>query len=107
LRPKITNYLNTLGVAEYRAGLYAKAVATLERGLANRTDPSDITDLLFLAMAHWKLGDHSRARTFYDQAIQRFPDDHDQAPDEDLVRYRNEAKAILQDSELPADPFAH
>lgn len=52
-------FLNTLGVAEYRAGKYAEAVATLTRSRQlNResTESDDPADVAFLAMAYYRLG---------------------------------------------------
>ncbi len=53
--------LNTLGVAQYRTGRYARAVGTLERAAdLNKGTPAD---LAFLAMAHHRLGQLEPART--------------------------------------------
>ena len=49
-------FLNTLGVAQFRAGRYADAVATLEKSLAAAKGSSEPFDLYFLAMARCKLG---------------------------------------------------
>jgi tetratricopeptide (TPR) repeat protein len=55
------NYLNTLGVAYYRVGMYQKALATLAQSnkLRRRSDPSD---LAFLAMSQHKLGQKEQAQ---------------------------------------------
>src|SRR5262249_19329048 len=56
LSPDEALYLNTLGVAEYRSGYYAAAVATLEKSLSAGKGRLDAFDLFFLAMARRKLG---------------------------------------------------
>ncbi len=56
LAPDQSIYLNTLGVALYRAGRYAEAVDVLERSLAAGRGEFDAFDLFFLAMAHHQLG---------------------------------------------------
>jgi tetratricopeptide (TPR) repeat protein len=59
-------YLNTLGVAQYRNGLYRDAVRTLEASLVASRGQSDGFDLFFLAMSHRRLGDAAKA--CFDQA---------------------------------------
>ncbi len=51
-------------------------------------------DWLFLAMAHWQLGDKGAARKWYDQAVQwmeKFAPRNDE-----ILRFRAEAAALLQ-----------
>jgi tetratricopeptide (TPR) repeat protein len=58
------HYLNTLGVAHYRVGNYAKALETLEQSekLNATKDGSPPSDLAFLAMAHQHLGHKEQAQ---------------------------------------------
>ena len=61
--------LNTLGVALYRAGKFAEAIDTLEKSLAAGSGQFDAFDLLFLAMAHHRLGHRPEARACYERAV--------------------------------------
>lgn len=54
-------YLNTLGVAQYRIGDYAAAKDTLERSLNASKSLGDPSDLAFLAMSYHKLGQRDLA----------------------------------------------
>jgi tetratricopeptide (TPR) repeat protein len=56
--------LNTLGVAQYRAGRYAEALATLTKSeeLNATKEGSHPTDLAFLAMAQYQLGNKDVAK---------------------------------------------
>jgi tetratricopeptide (TPR) repeat protein len=69
LEPKNVAYLNSLGVAQYRCGLTAEAVATLTRSndLNKNKEPSD---LAFLALAQHGLGQSDNAR----EALRRLRD---------------------------------
>ena len=62
-------FLNTLGVVQYRLGRYDAAIATLSRSLAANHGRSEGFDLLFLAMAHHRLGHPGEARACYDRAV--------------------------------------
>jgi hypothetical protein len=64
LEPNSGFYLNTLGVAQYRLGQYAKAVETLKLSdqINSASRNSSIPeDLAFLAMAYRRLGDKDKA----------------------------------------------
>jgi tetratricopeptide (TPR) repeat protein len=64
IAPQNGTYLNTLGVAQYRAGQYRAALVTLTRSdqLNSQTLGSSIPeDLAFLAMTHFRLGDIEKA----------------------------------------------
>ena len=56
---------NTLGVAQYRAGLHQEALETLNHAGELASDP---LNQVFIAMAHHRLGDSARAAEQLDQA---------------------------------------
>jgi hypothetical protein len=68
LGPGQANILNTLGIAQYRVGRYAEALATLARAeeieakLAPFVRNSQPSDLAFMAMAEHRLGKKVEAR---------------------------------------------
>jgi tetratricopeptide (TPR) repeat protein len=64
LVPLDSNFLNSLGVAQYRCGTYEQALKTLQRSEPlNAREPSGPhpADLAFLAMAHFRLGQKEKA----------------------------------------------
>jgi WD40 repeat protein/serine/threonine protein kinase len=65
LAPKDSNILNTLGVAQYRVGRYADALATLTKSekLNASKEGSLPADLAFLAMAQHQLGKKDEAKS--------------------------------------------
>ena len=93
LAPNRAVSLNTLGVAQYRAGRYAEAIATLDRSLAAGHGAYDGYDLFFQAMAHWQLGDKPRALACFDKAVGWM--EQKRRADEELIRFRAEAAALL------------
>ncbi len=105
LRPNQACYLNTLGVAQYRAGRNAEAAATLQRSLAVNHGEFAAFDLFFLAMAHHRLGHRAAARECFDRAVRwlseqkKLSDQHTR----ELANFRAEAQALL-DSPPPALP---
>src|SRR5262249_24593291 len=92
LEPKQGTYWSTLGVAHYRAGSPKEAVAALEKSVELRNG-GDGFDGLFLAMAHWRLGDRDRARKWYDRAVRGMEKNAPQ--DDELRRFRTEVAELL------------
>jgi superkiller protein 3 len=90
LAPGNFNYLNTLGVALYRNGDWQAAIEALmkctQQGGSSR-------DFFFLAMAHGKLNEKEKARSWYDQAVASM--DKNEPQNEELKRFRVEAAALL------------
>jgi hypothetical protein len=104
LEPYHAGYLNTLGVAEYRAGLMAEALATLSRS-SEGNENSYPGDLAFLALAHQRLGQFEKAR----QTLARLREVMKHpglAADPESQSFLREAEAIELDRAFPADPFA-
>ncbi len=66
-------YLDTLGVAQYRAGNWLAAIETLEKAI--RAEGNKISNWCFLAMAHGQLGNQDRARRYFDQVLESIRDD--------------------------------
>jgi WD40 repeat protein/serine/threonine protein kinase len=56
--------LNTLGAILYRAGRYQDAITRLNESIKLRGGSGSDLDWLFLAMAHHRLGETTRARTY-------------------------------------------
>jgi serine/threonine-protein kinase len=91
-RPESGNLRNTLGVAHYRHGDDRAAIAELEKAMSLRSG-GDSSDWFFLAMAHWRLGDRDKARTWFDRAVQWM--DRQMPYDDELRRFRAETEAML------------
>jgi Flp pilus assembly protein TadD len=93
LVPNQPTFTNTLGVVQYRAGLYTEAIATLDRSLALGHGTQDGYDRMFQAMAHWRLGDKPKALACFGKALEWI--ERNPQFDEDLVGFRAEASALL------------
>jgi WD40 repeat protein len=92
LAPEMGDYWSTLGMAQYRAGKWQDAVASLHKALELREGVVS-SDWFFLAMAHEKLGKKTEARSWYDKAVQWMEKN---APKyEELIRFRAESVAVL------------
>jgi tetratricopeptide (TPR) repeat protein len=92
LDPKNPLYPNTLGVAQYRAGDFKAAIEALNKSMERRNG-GDSFDWLFLAMAHWELGNKDEARQWYDRAVAWM--EKNRPKDEELRRFRAEAEELL------------
>jgi uncharacterized protein HemY len=89
--PENGNYWTTLGAAHYRAGDWKATVGTLEK--AQQFPRRTRSDGFFLAMAHWRLGDHEQARRWYEQGVKWM--EKNRPLDEELRRLRTEAVTLL------------
>jgi hypothetical protein len=101
--------LNTLGVAQYRAGKHEEALATLSRSLPINSavlgGSAQPADLAFTALAQHRLGQTSLARATLArlrETVQR----PEWARDGEALSFLREAEAIELDPVFPADPFA-
>jgi serine/threonine protein kinase/WD40 repeat protein/tetratricopeptide (TPR) repeat protein len=98
LAPREALCVNTLGVAEYRNGLFAQAVVTLESSLALGNDQFDAFDLFYLALAHHNLGNRVKAKDCYQRALVWCQKHNTLALGhvQELQKIRNEAEEVLQ-----------
>ena len=91
-RPESANYRNTLGVAYYRSGD--------DRAVARAGDGDELqaggnsSDWFFLAMAHWRLGESEKAKSWFDRAVQWM--DRHKPHDDELRRFRAEAQSVMK-----------
>jgi tetratricopeptide (TPR) repeat protein len=97
LEPKTADYLDTLGLAYYRAGRYREAVEVLRPNVENQRDTDLAYDLYFLAMSHHRLGETTRARDYYDWAVRWVAMQRDLTPStlDELAAFRAEAEELL------------
>jgi WD40 repeat protein len=87
---------NTLGVAQYRAGDWNAAIASLRRSMGLRQG-GDGSDWFFLAMAHFRLGHQAEARSWFRKAVAWM--DSSQTGDPELRRFHAEAEGLLSPAE--------
>ena len=110
MAPKEGTYLNTLGVAQYRACQYTQSIATLERSLAAGGGAFDAFDLFYMAMAHQRLGHRGQARSCFDRAVLWLGQQNGLSEPHinELAVFRAEAERVLSGpaGELPGDVFA-
>jgi serine/threonine protein kinase len=102
--PQSGNFRNTLGVAHYRNGDDKAAIAELETSMKLRAG-GDASDWFFLSMAHWRSGNHEKARTFFDRAVQWM--DKYKPHDDELRRFRSEAEAMVANKGVGSKPARH
>jgi tetratricopeptide (TPR) repeat protein/tRNA A-37 threonylcarbamoyl transferase component Bud32 len=96
--PRDADAWTTQGIAAHRMGEHASAIVALEKAMALKGDNRPI-DQFFLALGHWRLGDKRQAREWFDKATARMSETGSQ--DEELLRFRAEAAALLGKSESP------
>jgi hypothetical protein len=98
LEPESATYWNTLGIAYFRAHDWNSAIHAL--GHATELGEGGTSfDHFFLAMAWWQQGDKEQARHWYWRGSS-WMEEHN--PDhEALVRFREEATALLDSRPIP------
>jgi eukaryotic-like serine/threonine-protein kinase len=96
IAPDNAIFRNTLGVAQYRNGLYGEAIASLERSLPADKDAAAY-DYFFLAMSHHQTGNAAGARDYLSRAIQWCETHPDVLPATagELQSFRAEAETCL------------
>jgi serine/threonine protein kinase/Flp pilus assembly protein TadD len=95
LFPNNGAYWNTLGTAQYRAGDWHEAIDALKKSEKLPPDrSSNCLNALFLAMAHWQLGEQDEARRWYGKAVDWM--EKQQTDDKLLRRFRAEAEELLK-----------
>jgi serine/threonine protein kinase/Flp pilus assembly protein TadD len=92
LAPQDGDVQQTLGIAQYRASNFQAAVQALDKAVELRC-LRDVVSWLFLAMAHWRLGEKDKAREWYDRAAQWM--DKNKPKDDELRPFRTEAAELL------------
>jgi Flp pilus assembly protein TadD len=97
VEPDNGDIVNTLGVARYRVGQFAKAVETLthsDKLNAARTKGSLPGDLAFLAMAYYQLGQKEKAQELFVrlQEIMKHPV---HAKDQESQDFLREAEKLM------------
>jgi tetratricopeptide (TPR) repeat protein len=97
IAPGTCSFLNTLGVAQYRAGDHKGAIESLEKSLALG---ARALNSVFLAMAHWQLGHKDEARSWYDKAAEWMEKEKPRNAEE-FLRFRAEAAELLGIPEKP------
>ncbi|MGP0063316.1 MAG: hypothetical protein ACLQGP_06895 [Isosphaeraceae bacterium] len=104
LEPENGAVLNTLGVAQYRCGLMAEALASLTRS-NERNQGREPSDLALLALAQHFLGQSEKAR-FTLGRLRKVLKNPQLAGDPEALAFLREAETIELDQVFPADPFA-
>jgi tetratricopeptide (TPR) repeat protein len=102
--PQNVLHVNTLGVVQYRLGMYHEARATLTQSLELGQGHWDAFDLFFLALCHAHLGEDAAATDCYDRAVRWVEKNRGRLPEqqqEELDTFRAEAEAIRRQSTKP------
>jgi tetratricopeptide (TPR) repeat protein len=87
------SHWRALGVAQYRARHWKAAVEALDQSM-RLGHGGNVIDWLFLAMAHWQLGEKDVARNWYARAAEWMA--KNQPQNEELRRFRTEAEELLK-----------
>lgn len=82
----------TLGVAQYRNGNFQEAIHALKKSVELASEGGGI-EFLFLALAHWQLGDKDQAQQWYKKGTLWI--DQNQPVDKEMERILIEAAPLL------------
>jgi WD40 repeat protein len=104
--PDSGRLLNTLGVAQYRLGLYREALATLTR--CNTLNGGRFPDdLAFLALAQQRLGHAEQARRTLAELRAAMKAPSAMTDPREAALFLREAEVLIElDPAFPADPFS-
>jgi WD40 repeat protein/tetratricopeptide (TPR) repeat protein/tRNA A-37 threonylcarbamoyl transferase component Bud32 len=97
--PKDRSFRLTLGVAYYRLGQFTEAKETIRRSLDDHKARGTASELFFLAMSHYRLGERDKARGCYERAV-RWQEQAklSGAQTQELNAFRAEALALMGES---------
>jgi hypothetical protein len=104
--PDYGNFLNTLGVAQYRVGQLERALDTLTR--SNQLHGNrETADLAFLALTQHRLGQTEASRASL-KRLREVMITREAAANAENQAFLREAEVLIElDPAFPADPFAH
>jgi hypothetical protein len=96
-KEKADKYLNTLGVAQYRVGRYADALATLTKSEKRKATKEGTTpdDLAFLAMTRHQLGQKDEAKAALARLREIMKQPH-WAQNAEAVSFLQEAEELIE-----------
>jgi tetratricopeptide (TPR) repeat protein len=94
LQPNNPYFLADLGVAQYAAGQWSEALATLTKA-DQMIDSGDHRHRFFLAMAQWRTGNKQQARTSLEQAVHWMEAHPGLAGNAEFLRSRTEAEELI------------
>ncbi len=100
LEPENWHFLNTLGVAQYRAGEHEQALQTLTR--SDQLQGGHPADVAFLAMVYHRLGHEEEARVQLSRLRELLSRD-DWKKDEESLGFLREAETLIEGAMQPAD----
>ena len=98
-----------LGAVLYRLGRYREAIDRIQEGIALGSGEVPPEEAVFLAMAHFRIGDTEKARALLAGPWDDEPDRRSVEEwwdDRPLRLLRREAARLILDRDFPADPFA-
>jgi uncharacterized protein HemY len=95
--PENGNFWNTLGATHYRRREWQDAITALEKA-RELHGGGDGFDFIFLAMAHWQLGNKKQAQDWYQKAAASIEKAGPQK--EELTRIQKEADQLMHSKEV-------